>query len=103
MKLRELGGSPARVESGHEPLFFLRRPANERIGRGVLGPAIGIRHGAIPFDRAYRFEKRPHGVRVLIGLSPSRRTPLYNGALECRLFEFKLVAGSMRKKRDGPV
>jgi putative N6-adenine-specific DNA methylase len=36
----------------------------------------------------------------LIGLSPSRRTPLYNGALECRLFEFKLVAGSMRRKRD---
>jgi putative N6-adenine-specific DNA methylase len=34
----------------------------------------------------------------LIGLSPSRRTPLYNGALECRLFEFRLVAGSMRKK-----
>jgi putative N6-adenine-specific DNA methylase len=34
----------------------------------------------------------------LIGLAPSRRTPLYNGALECRLFEFKLVAGSMRKK-----
>jgi putative N6-adenine-specific DNA methylase len=36
----------------------------------------------------------------LIGLSASRRTPLYNGALECRLFEFKLVAGSMRRKRD---
>jgi putative N6-adenine-specific DNA methylase len=34
----------------------------------------------------------------LIGLAPSRRTPLYNGALECRLFEFRLVAGSMRKK-----
>lgn len=34
----------------------------------------------------------------LIGLAPSRRTPLYNGALECRLFEFKVVAGSMRKK-----
>ena len=34
----------------------------------------------------------------LIGLSPSRRTPLYNGALECRLFEFKIVAGSMRRK-----
>jgi putative N6-adenine-specific DNA methylase len=34
----------------------------------------------------------------LIGLSASRRTPLYNGALECRLFELKLVAGSMRKK-----
>ena len=34
----------------------------------------------------------------LIGLAPSRRTPLFNGALECRLFEFKLVSGSMRKK-----
>jgi putative N6-adenine-specific DNA methylase len=34
----------------------------------------------------------------LIGLAPSRRTPLYNGALECRLFEFRLVSGSMRKK-----
>lgn len=37
----------------------------------------------------------------LIGLAPSRRTPLYNGALECRLFEFKVVAGSMRKKAAG--
>ncbi len=35
----------------------------------------------------------------LIGLAASRRTPLYNGALECRLFEFKLVAGSMRRAR----
>lgn len=35
----------------------------------------------------------------LIGLSPSRRTPLYNGALECRLFEFRVIAGSMRKTR----
>ena len=34
----------------------------------------------------------------LIGLNASRRTPLYNGALECRLFEYKIVAGSMRKK-----
>ena len=37
----------------------------------------------------------------LIGLSASRRTPLYNGALECRLFEFRIVAGSMRKKAGG--
>ena len=32
----------------------------------------------------------------LIKLQVSRRTPLYNGALECRLFEYKIVAGSMR-------
>jgi 23S rRNA (guanine2445-N2)-methyltransferase len=34
----------------------------------------------------------------LIGLKPERRTPLWNGALECRLFAFRLVAGSMRSR-----
>jgi len=34
----------------------------------------------------------------LIGLKPSRRIPLYNGALECRLYWFEIVAGAMRKK-----
>jgi putative N6-adenine-specific DNA methylase len=29
----------------------------------------------------------------LIGLKPSRRTPLWNGAIECRLFRFDIVAG----------
>lgn len=33
----------------------------------------------------------------MIRLSPSRRVPLFNGALECRLFEFPIVAGSNRK------
>ncbi len=32
----------------------------------------------------------------LIKLQVSKRTPLFNGALECRLFEYKIVAGSMR-------
>ena len=35
----------------------------------------------------------------LIGLKASKRTPLYNGPLECRLFEFRIVAGSMRPER----
>jgi putative N6-adenine-specific DNA methylase len=33
----------------------------------------------------------------LIGLKPSRRIPLYNGALECRLYVFEIVAGSARR------
>jgi putative N6-adenine-specific DNA methylase len=37
----------------------------------------------------------------LIKLKVSRRTPLYNGALECRLFEYKIVAGSMRDPKPG--
>jgi putative N6-adenine-specific DNA methylase len=35
----------------------------------------------------------------LIGLKPARRTPLYNGALECRLYAFDIVAGSMRTRK----
>jgi putative N6-adenine-specific DNA methylase len=34
----------------------------------------------------------------LIRLSPSARTPLWNGAIECRLYEFRMVAG--RPTRD---
>ena len=32
-------------------------------------------------------------------LKPSKKTPLFNGALECRLFEIKMVAGSNRKPK----
>ncbi len=32
-----------------------------------------------------------------VGLKASRRTPLFNGPLECRLYEYRLVAGSHRK------
>ena len=35
----------------------------------------------------------------LIRLNPSRRTPLFNGPLECRLFEYRMVAGSARQER----
>jgi putative N6-adenine-specific DNA methylase len=35
----------------------------------------------------------------LIRLAVSKRTPLFNGALECRLFEYKMVEGRMRKKK----
>lgn len=34
-----------------------------------------------------------------IRLSASKRTVLYNGALECRLLEYKLISGSMRKEK----
>ena len=34
----------------------------------------------------------------LIGLKPARRTPLWNGAIECRLLAFPLIEGSMRAR-----
>jgi putative N6-adenine-specific DNA methylase len=33
----------------------------------------------------------------LIRLSASKRTVLYNGALECRLYEYRMVAGGNRR------
>ena len=36
-------------------------------------------------------------IRKLMRLAASKRTPLFNGALDCRLFEYALVAGSNRK------
>jgi putative N6-adenine-specific DNA methylase len=48
--------------------------------------------------RAYIFTGDSR-VPKLIGLSPSKRIPLFNGSLECRLYEFRIVEGSMRKAR----
>jgi putative N6-adenine-specific DNA methylase len=38
----------------------------------------------------------------LIGLKASQRTPLFNGPLECRLFEYRIVAGPMRRPSPAP-
>jgi putative N6-adenine-specific DNA methylase len=45
---------------------------------------------------AYLLSADPEFLR-LVGLKASRRTPLFNGPLECRLYEYRLVAGSHRK------
>ncbi len=39
-------------------------------------------------------------LRKSLGLSPKRKTPLYNGALECRLFEFPLTQGTYRPRSE---
>jgi len=35
-----------------------------------------------------------------IRLKASKRTPLFNGPLECRLYEYPIIAGSLRRARD---
>jgi putative N6-adenine-specific DNA methylase len=47
--------------------------------------------------RAFLFSADPQ-LPKLVRLKAARRTPLYNGALECRLFEYQLIAGSMRDR-----
>ncbi len=42
------------------------------------------------------------GVPKLLRLKESRKTPFYNGALECRLFRFDMVAGFNRREEAKP-
>jgi putative N6-adenine-specific DNA methylase len=49
---------------------------------------------------AYIFSGDPQ-LAKLIHLSASRKTVLYNGALECRLYEYRMVEGGNRAAR-GP-
>ena len=37
----------------------------------------------------------------LIRLTATRKTPLFNGPIECRLYEYRIVAGSNRRKVPG--
>lgn len=39
----------------------------------------------------------------MIRLKETRRTPLFNGPIECRLFRFNLVTGSMRKIKNTKI
>jgi putative N6-adenine-specific DNA methylase len=95
---------------------ILERPAPAPSGVLVANPPYGERTGSAEELAAFypklgdALKKRFASWRCyiftadlrlpkLIGLSASRRTPLYNGALECRLFEFRIVAGTMRRKK----
>jgi putative N6-adenine-specific DNA methylase len=100
---------------------ILERAAPEPSGVLVANPPYGERIGSAEELAAFypklgdALKKRFAGWRCyiftadlrlpkLIRLQPSRRTPLFNGALECRLYEFAMVAGSHRAKlhRPGP-
>jgi len=92
----------------------LERPAPAATGVMVMNPPYGERMGnAEELARFYphlgdALKQRYAGWRCyiftadlrlpkLIRLQPSRRTPLWNGALECRLYQFDIVSGSHRR------
>lgn len=111
--LQEAGfGGAVQVEKGD--VLFMEAPAptgvmlanppyGERIGEQEelaafypqLGDALKKRW---PGWNCYLFSGDAR-LPKLIGLKPSRKTPLFNGALECRLYEFKMVAGSNRREK----
>jgi putative N6-adenine-specific DNA methylase len=93
----------------------LEMPAPAAEGVLVTNPPYGVRlHDANALAQLYpklgdALKKKYAGwtayiftadlrLAKLIGLSPSRRIPLHNGALDCRLFEFRIVTGRMRRE-----
>jgi putative N6-adenine-specific DNA methylase len=95
-------GDLLEIQPTTEPGILLANPPyGERIGEldelAAFYPQLGSalkRHWAgwicFFFSADLRLPK-------LLGLKPSRKTPLFNGPLECRLFEIRMVAGSNRR------
>ncbi len=106
---------------GMEQLVHLKRadvlemPAPASAGIIVTNPPYGVRMDEQQLAEFYPrlgdvLKKQYSGWKAyiftadlrlakLIRLSASKRTPLFNGALDCRLFEYKLVAASNRDAR----
>ena len=85
-------------------------------GLMIMNPPYGVRLGDEAHSRAFypklgdllkqRFANWRAGVFTadanlpkLIHLKASKRTPLFNGAIECRLYEYRMVTGSLRRVR----
>ncbi len=96
-------------------LDFIEAPAPAESGVLVANPPYGVRIGedadlaALYPKMGEVLKKRFAGWNAyfltsdlrlpkLMRLAPSKKTPLFNGPLECRLFEIKMVAGSNRKE-----
>ncbi len=111
---RNLGAAGVERWVTLEQADVLERAAPEAGGVMVANPPYGERIGSPEELAAFypklgdALKKRFAGWRCyiftadmrlpkLIRLQPSKRTPLWNGALECRLYEFKIISGSNRR------
>jgi putative N6-adenine-specific DNA methylase len=110
---RNLGAAGVERWVKLEQADVLERAAPEPAGVLVANPPYGERIGS-PEELAALYPKLGDALKKkfagwncfiftadlrlpkLIRLQPSRRTPLWNGAMECRLYEFRIVAGSNR-------
>jgi putative N6-adenine-specific DNA methylase len=110
---RNLGAAGVERWVKLEQADVLERAAPEGEGVMVANPPYGERIGS-PEELAAFYPKLGDALKQrfagwrcyiftadlrlpkLIRLQPSRRTPLWNGALECRLYEFKIISGSNR-------
>ncbi len=81
-------------------------PYGKRVGEveklGSLYRRLGDRlKGHAPDATAWILSGEPRLAKQ-IGLKPTRRIPLFNGPIECRLLKFELYAGSRKRKPTTP-
>ncbi|MEZ5626606.1 MAG: THUMP domain-containing protein [Rhodocyclaceae bacterium] len=92
-----------RTPPADEGVMVANPPYGVRIGETAelaefypkLGDALKARWAGW---RCYFLSADPE-LPKLIRLKASKRTPLFNGALECRVFEYKMLAGSNRREK----
>jgi len=93
--------APAKEEPG---IIIMNPPYGERIGEeaemAALYKTIGdtLKSGFQGYD-AYVFTGNLEAAKR-IGLKTSRRVPLYNGPIECRLLKYELYQGTRKPKTD---
>jgi putative N6-adenine-specific DNA methylase len=97
---------PPAEATGSPGVILMNPPYGVRVGEreklAALYPKLGDwlkQHFA--GWRCYIFSGDPELAKA-IRLHPSRRTPLYNGPIECRLYEYRMVAGGMRRTPASP-
>jgi putative N6-adenine-specific DNA methylase len=110
----EMAGWSEAVQLSHVEFTKLSPPADS--GVLVANPPYGVRIGedetlaelypqmAVTLKQQFSgwntyFLTNDLRMPKLMRLSPSKKTPLFNGPLECRLFEIKMVAGSNRREK----
>ena len=90
----------APAESG---VLVTNPPYGERIGDQEALAELYPQLGTVLKQRfagwtAYILTADPR-MQKMMRLKPSRKTPLFNGPLECRLYRFEMVAGSNRPEK----
>jgi putative N6-adenine-specific DNA methylase len=92
--------APAGVLVANPP-YGVRVGEDEALGAFYpkLGDALKARFAGW---RCHLFTADAARLAKRIGLKASKRIPLYNGPLECRLLEYRIVAGTMRRKAPAP-
>lgn len=92
-----------RTPPAPQGVLITNPPYGMRTGSTIDHVAFSARFGSVLKQqfagwRAYILTAERDLPRML-RLSESQRIPLFNGALDCRLFEFKMVEGTMRRPK----